>query len=94
MKRDIHNKDNEVVTSNLEPNIMDLTFVVKTLAMLGTLQVMMFGICATMGHPIDCAPFFKKMQKMYMPWENFKTTKTSRLVIKMHTTQIGNLIPK
>lgn len=28
MKRDIHNKDNEVLTSNLEPNIMDLTFVV------------------------------------------------------------------
>ena len=60
MKRDTQHKVNEVGTSNLESQIKDLTSVVQKLAMGQTPQVMVCGICATMGQPTDMCPILQE----------------------------------
>ncbi|KAI3515815.1 hypothetical protein L1887_14720 [Cichorium endivia] len=56
MRRDSNHRVNEVDTSNIESRLSDLTTVVQKLATGSSQQVMMCGICATVGHPTDMCP--------------------------------------
>ncbi|XP_023756880.1 uncharacterized protein LOC111905413 [Lactuca sativa] len=63
MKKDTQHKVNEVVTSSLESQIKDLTSFVQKLAMGQTPQVMVCGICVTMGHPTNMCPILQEDTK-------------------------------
>ncbi|KAL7604271.1 uncharacterized protein LOC111886772 [Lactuca sativa] len=64
MQRDTHQKVSEAVTSSLESQLKDITSFVQKLAMGQTPQVMVYGICETMGHSTDMCKCHRRILKL------------------------------